>query len=59
MPDIYIVAVKNHIKNYNLEKMTFFSYKSHSKPISEHTLRNKYKKYAELVNFPHGTKFVN
>lgn len=59
IPDIYITAVQNHIKNNNLEEndFIFFSYKSHCKPISENALRNKYKKYAELVDFPHGTKF--
>ncbi len=59
MPDIYIKAIQNHIKTNNLKDndFIFFTYKSHSKPISENALRNKYKKYAELSNFPHGTKF--
>ncbi len=59
MPDIYISAIQNHIKENKLEEndFIFFSGKSHSRPLSEHALRNKYKKYAELANFPHGTKF--
>lgn len=59
MPELYIRAIEAHIRSNNLKDndYIFFSSKSHTRPLSEHALRNKYKQYAELANFPHGTKF--
>lgn len=59
LPELYIKAIGTHIKNNHLKDndFIFFSSKSHTRPLSEHALRNKYKRYAELANFPHGTKF--